>query len=160
MEQQVRDFMPHLHPGQSYLFEHKRKGPFVGVYQGTQPTRGDDPEDTLFLDIDIITEDGSGQERIANAYTIDEYGRKMRPVFSKKLIRPSLLRSISSPSTEAKRALLAKYNQVRDNATKKAKELGTEPVLPVLSLPTDKAMDKLGIVEKKPSFMKRLFGGK
>lgn len=160
VEQQVRDFIPHLHPGMSYLFEHIRKGPFVGVYQGTRPAKAGDPQDEFFLEIDIITEDGSGQERLAHAFVYNE-GRKMRPAMSSKLIRPSLLKSITAPSKAGREQMTAQYTRAREDAEKRAKETGTDPIYPAISLPTEKAMAKLGIGkdEKKPSWLKRMFGG-
>ena len=163
MEQQVRDFIPHLHPGMSYLFEHTRKGPFVGVFQGTRPTKEGDPADEMFLEIDVLTEDGSGQERLANAFVYNE-GRKMRPALSYKLIRPSLLKSISAPSKLGREQMLAQFTKIKEDAERQASINGSEPLYPI-SLPTAKALDKLAGSEEvstqnKPGFFKRLFGVK
>ena len=161
MNQQVRDFIPHLHPGMSYLFEHTRKGPFIGVFRGIRPAKENDVQDEIFLEIDVVTEDGSGQERLANAFVYDE-SRKMRPAVSAKLIRPSLLKSITAPSKEGREQMLAQYTRIREEAIKRADEAGVEPVFPI-SLPTAKAFDKLDTKTEestKPSFLKRLFGVK
>ena len=143
MEQQVRDFIPHLKVGATYLFEHVRKGPFVGVFKGTTPVKEGDPQDEIWLEIDVLTEDGSGQERLANSFERDSMGRKMRPVYSAKRIRPSLLKSITSPSTESQRAMTEHFNAARKRAEDNATAVGVEPTYPTLSLPTEKAMKHL-----------------
>lgn len=155
MEPQVEQMIAHLKPGSSYLFDHLRKGPFVAEFVGTKPTKPGDPEDTVFIDVNIITEDGSGQERLANTFMRDQYGRKMRPPFEGRLIRPSLLRSITTPSTQVQRELTAKFLAVRE-AQRADQQF--------LSMPTEVAFAHIGAVEgdpeKKPGFFKRLFGGK
>ena len=154
MEPQVEQMIPHLKPGSSYLFDHIRKGPFVAEYLGTKPTPGD-AQDSVFLDVNIVTEEGSGQERLANTFMRDEFGRKMRPPFEGRLIRPSLLRSITTPSTQVQRELTQKFLAIRE-----AKKVDQE----TLSMPTEIAFAHVGApegdMEKKPGFFKRLFGGK
>lgn len=162
MEEQVVQFIPHLKAGSNYLFDHTRKGPFVAEFIGTRPAKDDDPQDTLFIEVNIITEDGSGQERLANTFMRDGLGRKMRPPFESRLIRPSLLRSITSPSSEAQRQLTEKFLAMRAEASNRGTPDG-EAVLPFLSLPTEKAMAHLSNSEetsaKKTGFFKKLFGG-
>jgi len=150
MEKQVENMIPHLKKGSSYLFEHVRKGPFVGVFQGSHPTKDSDLQDTIWLEVDIITEDGSGQERLANALIRDEQGNKTHPPISQKLIRPSLLRSISSPSTAAQQQMLEQFTRIRAEAAAK----GEAESLPTLSLPTEKAMAHL---EGAPKPRRRLW---
>lgn len=137
----------HISINQTYLFDHKHKGPFVGVYLGQKPTREGDP-DPYFLEVDVFTEEGSGQERLANAFIRDANGLKRHAPVSKKLLRPSLLRSISSPSASVQRAMLEKFTQIR----KEAPVVEGEIVLPMLSLPTEAAMERLS---KSPSTKKR-----
>lgn len=143
MNEQVTAFIPHLKEGSSYLFEHTRKGPFVGVFRGMEPTKDGDPQDTIWLRVDAYTEEGSGQERLANSFMRDAMGRKMRPQYSTKLIRPSLLRSISTPSGVDQKEMARRFEEVRMKAREQAEE-GQEPVFPVLSLPTAKALSKVG----------------
>lgn len=157
MEEQVKNFIPHMKVGASYLFEHVRKGPFVAVFKGTKPVKDGDPQDTIWIEVDVFTEDGSGQERLANSYIRDDLGRKMHPPLSAKLIRPSLLRSITSPSSETQRQMAERFEKARRTAEKHADETGEEPVYPALSLPTEQALQHLGGAEK-PSLLKRLFG--
>ncbi len=158
--EQVKNFIPHLKVGSSYLFEHIRKGPFVGVFQGTSPVKEGDPQDTLWLEIDVLTEDGSGQERLANSFERDELGRKMRPVYSAKKIRPSLLKSITSPSSETQRLMAERFAAARKSADAIAAAAGVDPIYPALSLPTEKAFKHLdgGGEPSKPGFWSRLFG--
>lgn len=139
LDAQIRN----LQIGKTYLFEHRRKGCFVGVYTGFQATKGGDPEDALFLAVDVYTEEGSGQERLANSFIRDDLGRKMRPVYSSKLIRPSLLVSVTAPDEVAKRNLSAKFDAVRKQAEATAALHGEEVLYPSLSLPTAQAMDRL-----------------
>ena len=162
MEKQVEDAIPHLKVGSAYLFEHIRKGPFVGVFLGASPTKEGDPQDTVWLEVDVFTDDGSGQERLANGFIRDELGRKTHPPVSKKLIRPSLLRSITTPSVERQKELVNQFSNIRAKAAEVAAQAGIEPVLPTLSLPTDKALRRLGgnEEEKKPGLLRRIFGKK
>ena len=111
MNEQVRNFIPHMKLGGNYTFKHKRKGEFVGLYRGVHATKEGDPQDELWIDVDIYTEDGSGQERLSNAYDHDTYGRKTHPVFSRKMIRPSLLEYISSPSVVEHELFLEKIQK-------------------------------------------------
>src|SRR3990167_1741368 len=147
---QVESMIPHLKAGSSYLFEHMRKGTFVAVYKGTRPTKPSDEVDTIFIEVDIYTEDGSGQERLANTFARDEMGRKMRPKYESRFIRPSLLRSITTPSTVEQRRLTEQFLAVRE-----------KPEMAPLSLPTEQAFRTLGEPEaeqKKPGLWKRLVG--
>ena len=146
-----------LKPGTSYLFDHIRKGPFVAEYTGTSAAREGDPADTFFIDVNIWTEDGSGQERLANTFIRDSSGRKMRPVYEARRLRPSLIRSITSPSAETQRNLLEKFLEIRE---KGPKDEDGNPT--ILSLPTKDVLSKLAPAadEKKPGRLKRLFGGK
>ena len=158
MNEQVASFIPHLKQGSTYLFEHARKGPFVGVFKGTRPTKAGDPQDTLWIEVDAYTEDGSGQERLANAFIRDDQGRKMRPVYSGKLIRPSLLRSISSPSSDTAKEMGERFAKVRAEAEQRARENGTNDLdLPTISVPTNKAMKTLSAGTSKPSLLKKLW---
>ena len=156
MVDQVRDMIPHLKEGGTYLFEHKTKGPFIGIYRGIKAAKPSDTDDTIFFDVDIYTEDGSGQERLANAF---EYvnGRKMRPVYSKKFIRPSKLFTVSYPSSTVQKQMTETFDAARKKSEDQAKELGLkEPILPTLSLPTEKAFKQLGqstAAEPKPKLV-------
>lgn len=145
MSDQVKTILPHLKEGAPYLFEHVRKGPFVGIYRGTKPTDPSDEQDEIFFEVDIYTEDGSGQERLANSF---EYiaGTKRRPQYSKKFLRPSLLRTVTNPSTATQQDMLAAYNAAR------------ERVLPdSATLPTAAALALLQRSEHR-SFLSKLFG--
>ena len=144
MTEQVRIAMPHLKEGATYLFEHTRKGPFVGIYKGVKPAKPSDPQDEMFLEVDAYTEDGSGSERLANAFVRDELGRKMHPEYSSKLIRPSLLTTITSPSTQARADMTQRYADTIARGKKMAAEAGLpDPVLPSISVPTAQAMSRL-----------------
>lgn len=156
MNDQVQDSIPHLKTGSSYLFNHKRKGPFVGEFKGTRPTGEGDREDSIFLEIDVYTEDGSGQERLANSFMRDELGRKMRPATTLKLIRPSLLLSVTTPSSEAQRQLLEQFTRIREDAQKRAEAEGREAILPSLSLPTKQVLSKIGYADERRSLWKKL----
>lgn len=143
MSEQIKEIMPHLKVGGTYLFDHKRKGPFIGVYQGVKATKPGDPEDTIFFEVDAYTEDGSGQERLANAF---EYvnGRKMRPTYSKKLIRPSLLHTVTYPSSTTQKQMAEVFENTRKKAEEQARAEGLpEPILPSISLPTKQAFKQL-----------------
>lgn len=83
-----------LKPGEYYLFDHVRKGKFYGEFKGMVPNNDDDQDDQ-FIEVDVYTEDGSGQERLANVFVRDEAGNKVRPTFSRKQVRPSLINSIT-----------------------------------------------------------------
>ncbi len=153
MNDQVSQMIPHLKTGSSYLFDHVRKGPFVAEFLGTKPAKDGDTDD-VFLHVNIVTEDGSGQERLANTFMRDESGRKMRPPFEGRLIRPSLLTSISSPSSGDQRALTEKFMAIRAEAERKS----VSGDLPVLSLPTEVAMKHLGEpASEEPGWLKKLF---
>jgi hypothetical protein len=144
--------------GRTYLFEHVRKGPFVGVFKGVKDTKEGDPQDVMFLAIDIYTEDGSGQERLANSFIRDELGRKMRPTYSPKFIRPSLLISITSPDEANKKRLGDKFYAARAEAEAAADKHGHDVLYPSLSLPTSQALNRL----KQPqpsSINNKLVGG-
>ena len=144
MTDQVRIAMPHLKEGATYLFEHVRKGPFVGVYKGMKPAKPGDPQDEVFLEVDAYTEDGSGSERLANAFVRDELGRKMHPEYSLKYIRPSLLTTITSPSTQARADMTQRYADTIARGKKIAAEAGLpDAVLPSISVPTAQAMSRL-----------------
>lgn len=160
MTDQIREILPHLKVGGTYLFEHKRKGPFIGIYQGVKPAKPGDPQDEVFFDVDVYTEDGSGQERLANAFVRDEHGRKMREVYSKKFIRPSLLSTVTYPSSTVQNQMLEAFTSARKKGEEKARQLGLEePVLPSISLPTAKAFEKLKAnPEKKRSLLSKIFG--
>ncbi|MDO8632642.1 MAG: hypothetical protein Q7R41_19335 [Phycisphaerales bacterium] len=147
MTEQVARIAPHLKVGGTYLFEHIRKGPFVGTFLGTKPTRDGDAADAEFFEVDVITEDGSGQENLANSYIRDDLNRKMRPPISRKLIRPSLLRTVTAPGQTSQKELLAHFDSLRAKAEDIAAESGTEPTYPVLSLPRESAMKHLTIIE-------------
>ena len=132
---EVLQQIPHLKVGSPYLFDHIRKGPFVGEFKGTRPIADpNDPSDTFFLEIDAYTDEGSGQERLANAFVRDEFGNKRRPVLSAKLIRPSLLKSITRPSAEGQQRLLEQFT----NAHAAAQPAAIKP-----SLPTKMALERL-----------------
>ena len=132
---EVLQQIPHLKVGSPYLVDHIRKGPFVGEFKGTRPIADpDDPSDTFFLEVDAYTEEGSGQERLANAFVRDEFGNKRRPVLSAKLIRPSLLRSITRPSAEGQQRLLEQFT----NAHAAAQPAAVKP-----SVPTKMALERL-----------------
>lgn len=161
MTDQVREIMPHLKVGATYLFEHKRKGPFIGVYQGVKPTKPGDPQDEVFFEVDAYTEDGSGQERLADAFIRDEHGRKMRDVYTKKYIRPSLLTTVIYPSSTVQKQMMETFAETRRRGEEKARALGLEePILPTISLPTAKAFEKLkgSTPEKKRSLLSKIFG--
>ena len=144
MSDQIKEILPHLKVGGSYLFEHIRKGPFIGIYQGVKPTKPGDPQDEIFFEVDAYTEDGSGQERLSNAFVRDELGRKMRPVYTKKLIRPSLLRTVTYPSSTTQKQMAEVFAETRKKGEEMARALGqTEAILPTISLPTAKAFEKL-----------------
>ena len=144
MTDQIREMLPHLKVGGTYLFEHKRKGPFIGVYQGVKPTKESDTQDEIFFEVDAYTEDGSGQERLANAFEYIE-GRKMRPKYSKKLIRPSLLTTVTYPSSTVQKQMAEVFANTRKKAEETAKAEGLEqPILPYISLPTEQAFKQLG----------------
>jgi hypothetical protein len=150
MTEQVALMLPHLKVGSNYLFEHSRKGPFVGMYCGTKPTSDGDADDSMFIEVDVITEDGSGQEGLANAFVRDEHNRKMRPKATKKYIRPSLLRTVTSPGQEAQQQMKDQFTRIREQADKIAAAGGVEPSYPTLSLPTARAIEMLGAAEKAP----------
>ena len=142
MSDEVAEQIPHLKPGSPYLFDHIRKGPFVGEFIGIKTIAdANDALDTFFLEVDAYTEDGSGQERLANSFTRDSMGRKMRPPISKKFIRPSLLKSITRPAGELHRVAVQQFTRIRAEAEAKAD--GQEPMIPLLSLPTAAAMNRL-----------------
>jgi hypothetical protein len=158
MNEQVTSMIPHLKSGSSYLFDHTRKGPFVGVFKGTSPTKQGDPEDTIWLEVDAYTEEGSGQERLANAFIREEVsGRKQRPVYSSKRIRPSLLRSISTPSVQDQKEMGQRFEEVRAEATRRAQDRGEEPVFPTLSLPTKQALSQIRQGSLEQSMTKKLW---
>lgn len=158
MSEQVKEIMPHLKEGGTYLFEHKRKGPFIGVYRGIKATKPNDPEDTIFFEVDAYTEDGSGQERLANAFEYIE-GRKMRPVYSKKYIRPSLLNTVTYPSSTVQKQMAEVFEATRKKSEAQAEALGLEaPIFPTLSLPTEKAFSQLkGSVAAPPKGNSKLY---
>ncbi|KKK65456.1 hypothetical protein LCGC14_2973960, partial [marine sediment metagenome] len=120
-------------------------------FKGTRPTDPSDKVDSFFLEVDVYTEDGSGQERLANAFVRDDLGRKMRPLTSKKLIRPSLLRSITRPSAEGQLVLLQRFNRI--DQTRK-------PQYEKPSIPTEVAMSHLQTDEDvgRKAWWKRLLG--
>ena len=133
MESQVEAMIPHLKVGSSYLFEHTRKGPFVATFSGTVPTGEGDEADAIFLELDVYTEDGSGQERLANSFRRNEQGNKVRPPVSRKLVRPSLLQSITAPSVDEQHRLMSQYTRAREL-----------PVAPSQSLPTAQGLAHIG----------------
>lgn len=140
--------MPHLKVGGTYLFEHVRKGPFVGVYKGVRPAKQGDPQDEVFFEVDVYTEDGSGSERLANAFVYEE-GRKMHPSYSLKYIRPSLLLTVSSPGQQAIKDMTQRYADTIERGRAQAREVGSDvPILPAISIPTAQAMGKLGAESK------------
>lgn len=147
--EQVAMMIPHLKVGGNYLFEHIRKGAFVGTYMGQKPTPAGDPEDAIFLEVDVITEDGSGQEGLANSFIRDELNRKMRPPISKKFIRPSLVRTITSPGSATQKQIKEQFESKRAEIERAAAAAGVEPSYGALSLPTAKAIDKLSVPEVK-----------
>lgn len=78
--------------GDWYMFHHARKGEFLGRFVGlVEMDPGD--VDPVMLDVEVWTQDGSGQERLANNFSY-EGGTKHRPPLSRKHIRPSLLASV------------------------------------------------------------------
>ena len=145
MTDQVRAAMPHLKVGGTYLFEHTRKGPFVGVFKGLKPTKPGDPQDEVFFEVDAYTEDGSGSEKLSNAFVRDDLGRKMHPEYSLKYIRPSLLTTVTSPNSQARTEMTQRYADTIARGKKMAAEAGLpDPVLPAISIPTAQAMKRLG----------------
>lgn len=161
IERQVADAIPHLKQDSSYLFDHVRKGPFVAVFKGTTPAKAGDPQDEIFIEVEIRTEDGSGQERLANTFIRDELGRKVRPKYEGRLIRPSLLKTITTPSSSEQKKLTDHWLGIKEELEQKAASAGADPVLP-LSLPTKEAFKGMNEDEELPKrgFFKRLFGGK
>lgn len=144
MTDQVKLATPHLKVGAVYLFDHVRKGPFVGVYKGVKPAKPGDPQDEVFFEVDVYTEDGSGSERLANAFVRDELGRKTHPEYSLKYIRPSLLVTVTSPSTQARADMTQRYADTIARGKKLAEDAGLpDPVLPAISIPTAQAMGRL-----------------
>ena len=87
----------HMKVGHWYVFRHKRKGNFFGRYMGSEMTP-EDIADPMLLLVDIWTQDGSAQERLANAVS-HENGVKQFPAFTPKKLRPSLIESIDTPNT-------------------------------------------------------------
>lgn len=158
VNEQVKNFIPHLKAGSTYLFEHTRKGPFVARFVGLVPTHTGDPSDEFFIEVEIFTADGSGQERLANTFTRDEMGRKVRPEYEARRLRPALIASISTPSTAQQDLLRQRFEQANKRA------LGRQVDSSVLPYPTNSAFDLLEAgpepAQAKPGFFKRLFGKK
>lgn len=160
MEPQVADFVLHLKPGGTYLFDHVRKGPFVAIFREIVYTP-EDEADPYQLRVDIITEDGSGQERLSTgAYYRSPQGAKLRPFLSERLIRPNLLRTITSPNIQARDALALRFKNLRDEAENIASEYGlTEAPLPYPSVPTASALAHLEDEDPAPlPWWKRILG--
>ena len=110
MIEQVRDAVDHLKPGAAYLFAHQRKGNFVARFTKLVPTHEGDPADSFYIEVDIYVADGSGQERLANTFIRDDLGRKVRPQYEPRRIRPSLLTSITAPSTNEQELLRQRFD--------------------------------------------------
>lgn len=140
---QVKSFIPHLKVDGFYLFSHRTKGPFVARFIGMVPTLDEPNEDGDKLDdeyirCDVYTGDGSGSERLANAFMRSEDGGKRRPEYSEKLIRPSKLETITSPDKARQIDLIAQFTAIREAAPTVDGNL----VLPALSIPTAQAMER------------------
>ena len=152
---QVTNMIPHLKRDAFYLFDHVKKGPFVARFMGTLAK--DDPQDPVWLELELITGDGSGQARLAFAKGRDENGNKVTAATRDYRCRPSLLRTISSPSTKAQ-AEMAEAWRVAQSAPADD---------PVLSYPTVEALSHIDATEEtlaeiqppKKGLFKRLFGG-
>lgn len=86
-----------LKEGSWYTFQHKRKGEFYAKLVRIVDTP-DDETDPVKVEVDVWTQEGSGQERYANSF-VRVGGTKQRPDFTRKLLRPSLVISIATPSS-------------------------------------------------------------
>ena len=73
--------------GKTYRFKHRQKGIFTGRLISIEEG---DPADAEFYRVQIFTEDGSGNERLANVKEFRD-GRKQTPRRTVKLLRPSHL---------------------------------------------------------------------
>lgn len=93
-----------LKPDHWYRFSHKRKGTFYAIFRDWVKTQND-PVDAMKIKVDIWTEEGSGQERLAKVFQhID--GIKQRPKYGTRILRPSLLSNIELPGTKEQQRLL------------------------------------------------------
>ena len=134
-----------LKAGFWYQFDHKRKGTFYAIFRAIVPGGPGDEADPEMLLVDICTQDGSGQERFANAFTHIS-GQKRRPALSDRILRPSQVNSISMPNTHEQRRL---------------KELVLEDAKAVAppKVATDHESQPQIAPERKRPWWKRLSGG-
>ena len=148
--------LEHLKSGSWYRFLHKRKGAFYGRYAG-RVGNYDDPTDPLLLEVDIWTEDGSGQERYAHSFLINEDGAKHRPVLSRSRIRPSLLDGILTPPS----AEQARLEDVERQMAKVKPALVPEQKPPdyLWLVPAPEPEPEPAPAPKKTSWWKKLIGG-
>lgn len=79
-----------VQPGSSYRFAHRRKGSFVA--EVLELVAGDE-NDPVLIKVRVNTSVGNGQERLANTVEYKD-GKKVRPEFTEKLLRSSLIEGI------------------------------------------------------------------
>lgn len=123
----------HLKKGSWYIFDHKRKGKFFARFL-SEELNGGDLSNPILLNVEVWTQAGSGQERLANSMAFLN-GVKQQPIFSPKKLLPSLLNSIDTPNTVTQERL----NGMSFEPSKGAEYSGAKTVeLPVLPEPETK----------------------
>ena len=109
-----------LEPGKTYRFLHCRKGIFVARFLGMEATEPGNAE-PFFARVEIQTDAGSGQERLANMVN----GESQPPEWTDKLLLPSLIEATCIANDLPPRAENPKENWL-DAVRKKWAELMTK----------------------------------
>ena len=130
-----------MKPGHWYVFHHKRKGSFFAKFVEEEPNPGD-LVDPLLVVVDVWTQAGSGQERLANAAAYLN-GVKQPPIFSPKKLRMSQLNSIDTPNTVTQERLKS-----LDLSPVKGAEYSHEPP-PLIELEVPEPKRRFGIFGRK-----------
>ena len=79
--------------GKRYKITHARKGEFEALLLAVEPTKTGDP-DANFLRVRIETGNSSPYAWMANCWERTVHGVKVRPQYTEKLLRPSLIISM------------------------------------------------------------------